>query len=163
SDAEIDVAGVAGRFPGALLGLAGLDEGNLIARGVEHQDSRPAGPAGGEVDSAQRVNGHAVAPLFVAEVDQRTPGAAYESVGAEGKCIDFHRGQLGFWSFGIDAIGAVIVIGDVERLLVRANGDAVGLLDVVGDLDDRPVGVDTVDRAVFELTRLGAQVPRIRE
>src|SRR4051794_38111359 len=74
-DAEVDIARVARRLPGALLGLAGLDEGHLPAARVEHEDPGPARPAGGEVDPPLGVDGHPVAPFLVAEVDERAPWA----------------------------------------------------------------------------------------
>src|SRR5262245_60377116 len=52
ADAEIDVARVADRLASALLRLAGLDEGHLLAGRIDHEDAGSAGPAGGEVDPA---------------------------------------------------------------------------------------------------------------
>ena len=55
------------------------------------------------------------------------------------------------------------MVGDVQRLAVGAEGDAVGLLDVVRDLDHAAVGVDAIDGPVLELARLVAEVVRVGE
>jgi len=55
------------------------------------------------------------------------------------------------------------VIDDEQGLLVVADGDSVRLVDLVGDLEDGAVRVDPVDRPVFQLTRLGAQVAWVGE
>ena len=132
------VARIAHRLAGALLGLGRLDEGHFPAGRVDHEDSGAARRAGGQVDAALGVDGHPVAPLLVAEVDERPPRTVDEPVGAEREGVDLHRALLGRRSGRVDPVGAVVVVGDVKRLLVGADRDAVGLLDVVGDLDDVP-------------------------
>ena len=102
------------------------------------------------------VDGHPVAPFLVTEVDARPLWAVHESVGTERERIDLHPSFRWLRGGGVDAIGAVVVIGDVERCLIRTDGDAVWLLDVVSHLDDRPVGLQPIDGAFS----FGVSVPR---
>ena len=56
-----------------------------------------------------------------------------------------------------------VVVGQVERLHVRRQDDAVGLLHVGDDLRHRAVGVDAVDALGVDLARLVADVARVGE
>ena len=76
--------------------------------------------------------------------------AVHKPVDSQGKGIDFHRPQCGRWRRGIDFVGAVVVVGQVQRLTVGTQRDAVRFFDVVRHFDDFTVGVDPINSAMFE-------------
>src|SRR6185369_3115043 len=146
-----------------LLGRAGRQKSQFLAGGIDHQDAGAGQAAGGDVKVSLRVNPHAVAAVLLAEIHQDLSGAIHQPLVVERKGINPHRAALRFGVAWGETIAAVIVIGDVEGPLVRAEGDAVWFLHFARDFDNRPIFSEAIDGFVRQLARLGAAVTRIRE
>src|SRR5262249_45680003 len=126
-------------------------------------DARPLETTHRQVEIALRVHRHAVTTGLGAEIDQHLARSLDLAVGAEPEGVDLHGAWFRRRRLGIDLVGAVVVVGDVQRTFVRTEGDAVGFFEFVGDLDHLVAGVDTIDGPVLQLARLGTEVTRIGE
>ncbi|WDK13098.1 hypothetical protein CGRA01v4_04380 [Colletotrichum graminicola] len=151
-----DLAGGEGEVVG---GLADVDLAEEDAVGVPDVDAvAAAGP-----DVAVGVGVHAVGEAVVGEGEEAPVG---EPLAAADDVVGVDGGRAG--EVGVVALGARV--GDVERLVVRGELDAVGLVEVVGDgLDEAGGGLEAVDLArelgvaaeVLEQAVLGVGEPEV--
>ena len=134
-----------------LVGVSGVgDEAELLALGAEDVDAAGLARAGRGVDVA----------LHVACTCRRCRGpcrsrAAPSSSPTRAVLLERVGQQV--------AVALGVVVGQVERLHVGRQDDAVGLLHVGDDLRHRAVGVDAVDALGVDLARLVADVARVGE
>src|SRR5262249_25941370 len=127
ADAEAAVARDTLGVLGARLRDACGNETNFLATRIDHQDAGPLEAAGGEIDVALHIYGHAVGAILLAEIHQRFPLTVDQAVRTKRKAVHLHRSFFRWRLVRVDAIGAVVVLDDIERLLVWAEGDAVRL------------------------------------
>src|SRR5262249_7278834 len=133
ADAETAIGRNTNRLLGSRLRRSGRNIGQLLAFRIGHPDARFLQAAYGQVQIALHVHGHAVDAVFRAEIDERFSRSIDETIGPQREGIQLHGPFLGRRARGIDAVGAVVMVHQVERFLVWTQGDAVRLLHVVSD------------------------------
>src|SRR5438128_12465129 len=78
--AEADVARDALGFLSAGLRGGGRDEGDFLTGRIDDEDAGPFQAPRGDINVAFHIDGHAVATVFRAEIDERLPFAVDQSV-----------------------------------------------------------------------------------
>ena len=123
TDAKLDVTGQANWWVvGVFRGLArrsGGDEPDFFARRIEDHYAGTTRIPDRQVDVAIGVNTHSIAALLFFEIDEN---AVVSSPAQETHCegVDFHGTLLGWWLCGIDFVGAVVVVGNVQGAAIWA-------------------------------------------
>ena len=108
---------------------------------------------GGDVQVSRLVDSHAVAAAAGGEIEDQ-PLAAGNSVFRQIESPDLSV-----------ASDDRTTVDDIERLFIRAQGDAIGTLDrrLRDDLRDRAVQVDAIHRFVRHLHRAAIAITRVGE
>ena len=104
----------------------------------------------------------AVAARLIPEIDDRFASTVDGTVCGQREGVNFHGPGFRFLA-GANAVGAVIMVGEVQRLSIRADRETVGLANVMRHFPDRPVTVDLVDGAMLKFAWLGPDVFGIGE
>jgi len=162
ADAEFNVAGQAHRrLRLMLIRWPGRQERYFLATWIDHHHSGSCQRTGGQVDSPATVNCHSITARLAAKVDQCTAWPGNESIAAKRKRIDLH--VTGGWllRIGVNIVGTVVMICEIQGAAAGAECNPIRLGNLVGYFDHAAIPVDAVNGAVLQFAWFVANIARI--